>query len=97
MPKRSDIAVGSRVGIETKADQGTGRLTEGVVEAILTGSGEHPHGIKVRLRDGNVGRVKSLGGQPAPGGQFADLASKQVPATEDSGNEFKEFYQRVYA
>ena len=66
VPKRSDIAVGDRVCIETKADRGTGRLTEGTVEAILTGSEEHPHGIKVRLREGGVGRVKSLGGQPAP-------------------------------
>ena len=94
VPKRSNIAVGSRVGIETKADQRTGRLTEGVVEAVLTSSEEHPHGIKVRLQDGSVGRVKSLGGPPAPaGGQFADLASEQIPATEDSRNEFKEFYQ----
>ena len=38
VPKRSDIAVGDKVGVETKADQGTGRLTEGTVEAILTGS-----------------------------------------------------------
>ena len=60
--KRSDMAVGDRVGIETKANQVTGRLTEGTVEAILTGSEEHPHGIKVRLRGGGVGRVKSLDG-----------------------------------
>ena len=65
MPKRSDIAVGSMVGVETKADQGTGRLTEGAVEAILTCSEEHPHGIKVRLLDGSVGRVKSLDCTPA--------------------------------
>ena len=63
------------------------------MEAILTGSEEHSHGIKVRLREGGVGRVKSLGGQPAPVGQFTDLASRQIPDTEDSGNEFKEFYQ----
>lgn len=62
VPKRSDIVVGNKVGIETKADQRTGKLTEGIVEAILTGSEEHPHGIKVRLRGGSVGRVKSLGG-----------------------------------
>ena len=62
VPKRSDIAVGDSVCIETKADQRTGRLTEGIVEAILTGSEEHPHGIKVRLRGGVVGRVKSAGG-----------------------------------
>lgn len=65
MPKRSDIAVGSRVGVETKADRGTGRVTEGAVEAILTGSEEHPHGIKVRLREGGVGRAKSLDCTPA--------------------------------
>ena len=93
VPKRSDIAAGDLVGIETKADQGTGRITEGVVESILTGSAEHPHGIKVRLRGGSVGRVKSLGGPGPAGGQFADLASRQIPATEDPSNEFKEFYQ----
>ena len=94
VPKRSDIAVGDKVGVETKADQGTGRLTEGVVEAVLTSSEDHPHGIKVRLQDGNIGRVKSLAGPPAPAGrQFADLASGQMPAIEDSGNGFKEFYR----
>lgn len=93
VPKRSDISVGVEVGIETKADQGTGRITSGVVEAILTSSEEHPHGIKVRLRDGSVGRVKSLGGSSQPSEKFVNLASKQIPATEDSNNEFKEFYQ----
>ena len=67
-PKRSDISVGAEVGIETKADQGTGRITTGVVEAILTGSEEHPHGIKVRLRDGTVGRVKRLDASVGPAG-----------------------------
>ena len=67
VPKRSDIAAGDEVGIETKADQGTGKITPGVVEAILTSSEEHPHGIKVRLRDGSVGRVKSLGGKSGSG------------------------------
>ena len=62
VPKRSDIAVGDKVGVETKADRGTGRLTEGVVEVVLTSSEDHPHGIKVRLRGGGVGRVKSLDG-----------------------------------
>ena len=93
VPKRSDIAAGDEVGIETKADQGTGRITTGVVEAILTSSEEHPHGIKVRLRDGSVGRVKSLGGSSQPSAKFVNLASKQIPTTEDSNNEFKEFYQ----
>lgn len=93
-PKRSDISVGDSVGIETKADQGTGRITEGIVEAVLTSSEEHPHGIKVRLRGGSVGRVKSLAGlQGSAEAKFADLASKEIPAVEDPCNEFKEFYQ----
>ena len=57
-PTRDRIKRGDRVLIETKEDQGTGRLTEGTVEEILTSSSSHPHGIKVRLRDGQVGRVK---------------------------------------
>lgn len=57
-PTRDRIKRGDRVSIETKEDQGTGRLTEGTVEEILTSSSSHPHGIKVRLRDGQVGRVK---------------------------------------
>lgn len=92
VPKRGDIAVGAKVGIETKADQGTGKITEGVVEVILTSSEEHPHGIKVRLRGGSVGRVKSIGGAPGTGG-FEDLSSKEIPAVEDPRNEFKETYQ----
>jgi uncharacterized repeat protein (TIGR03833 family) len=43
-----------------KQDQRTGKLTEGIVERILTGSATHPHGIKVRLTNGNVGRVKVI-------------------------------------
>jgi len=58
--RRSDIAPGRRVRIVLKADQRTGRLTEGVVRDILTKSPTHPHGIKVRLEDGQVGRVKEI-------------------------------------
>jgi uncharacterized repeat protein (TIGR03833 family) len=57
---RSDIAVGARVKIVLKADQKTGKLTEGVVARLLTKSSFHPHGIKVMLEDGQVGRVKEL-------------------------------------
>ena len=60
--RRADIACGSRVAIVQKQDQRTGRLTEGVVQAILTWSATHPHGIKVRLATGEVGRVKRVGG-----------------------------------
>jgi len=57
---RSDILVGARVQVVQKQDQRTGRLTEGIVEAILTRSAFHPHGIKVRLAGGIVGRVKAV-------------------------------------
>ena len=61
IPPRSEIRKGLPVGVETKADQGTGRLTHGAVAEILTSSETHPHGIKVRLEDGSVGRVKEIG------------------------------------
>ena len=58
--KRSNIKVGQLVNIVLKADQRTGDLTEGVVKNILTKSPNHPHGIKVRLETGEVGRVKEI-------------------------------------
>ncbi len=57
---RADIKVGSRVKVVQKQDQSTGTLTEGVVRDILTKSATHPHGIKVRLEGGIVGRVKEV-------------------------------------
>ena len=60
--RRADIKPGVRVAIVQKQDQRTGRLTEGVVQDILTKSATHPHGIKVRLETGQVGRVKQLSG-----------------------------------
>lgn len=57
---RSDIKVGLRVFIVLKQDQRSGKLTEGVVKDILTKSPTHPHGIKVRLESGAVGRVKKV-------------------------------------
>ncbi len=57
---RSDIKPGSHVRIVQKPDQPTGRLTEGIVKDILTKSATHPHGIKVRLATGEVGRVKDV-------------------------------------
>ncbi|MEA3318771.1 MULTISPECIES: YwbE family protein [unclassified Bacillus (in: firmicutes)] len=58
--KRSDIAIGQSVKIVLKQDQRTGKLTSGIVKDILTKSPNHPHGIKVRLQDGQVGRVKQI-------------------------------------
>ena len=57
---RSNIKIGANVAIVLKQDQGSGLLTEGVVKAILTKSPNHPHGIKVRLESGDVGRVKEI-------------------------------------
>ncbi len=57
---RSDIKPGARVKVVRKEDQGSGRLTDGIVRDILTKSASHPHGIKVRLQSGVVGRVKEI-------------------------------------
>jgi uncharacterized repeat protein (TIGR03833 family) len=57
---RSDIKAGDRVQVVQKQDQRTGKLTEGIVKDILTRSATHPHGIKVRLTNGVVGRVKKV-------------------------------------
>lgn len=58
--KRADIKPGMTVLIVLKQDQRTGKLTKGVVKDILTSSPNHPHGIKVRLESGAVGRVKEI-------------------------------------
>lgn len=60
---RSAIKPGLEVDIVLKQDQRTSKLTRGVVKDILTNSPKHPHGIKVRLADGQVGRVKNIIGQ----------------------------------
>jgi uncharacterized repeat protein (TIGR03833 family) len=58
--QRCQIKPGIRVKIILKQDQRSGKLTEGIVKDILTNSSTHPHGIKVRLTDGKVGRVQSM-------------------------------------
>ncbi|MHA7102516.1 putative repeat protein (TIGR03833 family) [Roseivirga pacifica] len=58
--KRANIKPGIRVNIVLKQDQRSGKLTEGIVKDLLTKSPNHPHGIKVRLADGQVGRVKEI-------------------------------------
>ncbi|NQZ59506.1 MAG: YwbE family protein [Lentisphaeraceae bacterium] len=58
--KRADIHPGLEVAIVLKKDQRSGILTDGIVKDILTNSPNHPHGIKVRLEDGQVGRVKEI-------------------------------------
>lgn len=59
-PPRSALRPGLTVDIVQKQDQATGRLTRGVVSALLTRSPTHPHGIKVRLTSGQVGRVQAV-------------------------------------
>ena len=68
LPARADLRAGLRVRIVLKQDQPTGRLTEGIIQDILTSSPRHPHGIKVRLTNGAVGRVKEI------------VSSSQLPA-----------------
>ena len=58
--KRINIKAGLKVNIVLKEDQRTGKLTSGIVKNILTNSRTHPHGIKVRLQDGQVGRVQEI-------------------------------------
>jgi uncharacterized repeat protein (TIGR03833 family) len=57
---RINIKPGIRVNIILKKDQRTGRLTEGIVKDILTSAPKHTHGIKVRLEDGQIGRVQEI-------------------------------------
>lgn len=57
---RADVNIGAKVRIVLKADQRTGKLTDGVVARLLTKSSFHPHGIKVMLEDGQVGRVQEI-------------------------------------
>lgn len=64
--RRQDIRPGLEVEIVLKQDQATGRRTRGIVREILTPSPSHPHGIKVRLTSGAVGRVKAILGNNEP-------------------------------
>ena len=59
-PSRKEITPGKKVAIVQKQDQRSGKLTEGIVADILTKSPTHPHGIKVRLESGEVGRVQQV-------------------------------------
>jgi uncharacterized repeat protein (TIGR03833 family) len=61
---RKEISPGIEVHIVLKQDQRTGTVTRGIVKDILTNSPTHPHGIKVRLADGQVGRVKEILARP---------------------------------
>ena len=58
--KRSDVKPGIQVNVILKQDQRSGKKTQGAVKDLLTNSATHPHGIKVRLQDGQVGRVQNI-------------------------------------
>ncbi|HZS72936.1 MAG TPA: YwbE family protein [Candidatus Nitrosotalea sp.] len=60
VPSRDKIKIGSNVYIVQKQDQRTGKLTDGIVKRILTSSSFHPHGIKVELQSGKIGRVQKM-------------------------------------
>lgn len=60
VPTRKEIQIGARVKIVMKHHQRSGELTEGIVQSLLTKSPTHPHGIKVRLESGEVGRVQEI-------------------------------------
>jgi len=60
VPSRDKIAIGTAVQIVQKQDQRTGKLTDGKVRRILTSSNLHPHGIKVELDSGKIGRVQNI-------------------------------------
>ncbi len=64
---RKAIRPGLRVAVVRKEDQRTGKRTLGTVKDILTASASHPHGIKVRLADGQIGRVQEILSEPTPG------------------------------
>ena len=96
VPDRNQIKIGSRVWIEIKQNQGTGKLTEGTVKEILTHAESHPHGIKVNLEDDRTGRVKKIDSVmkfSPTGSEFVDLYKIEIPRTEDKENEFKETFQ----
>ncbi|SMH70229.1 conserved protein of unknown function [Candidatus Nitrosotalea okcheonensis] len=60
IPTRDKIRIGISVSIVQKQDQHTGKLTDGIVKRILTSSSSHPHGIKVELQSGKIGRVQKI-------------------------------------
>jgi uncharacterized repeat protein (TIGR03833 family) len=77
--RRFDISPGTSVAIVLKCDQGSGRLTNGIVQSILTNSENHPRGIKVRLTSGQVGRVQHIGATSA-----THAAASDFDAPEDT-------------
>ena len=76
---RGNITKGAEVLVVLKRDQRTGKLTRGVVKDILTRSENHPHGIKVRLTDGKIGRVQEIVALKTVGAETGKTAEKKPP------------------
>jgi uncharacterized repeat protein (TIGR03833 family) len=97
LPNRTQIKKGMKVLVELKQDQGTGKLTEGIVREFLSSGNSHPYGILVELESGQIGRVKKLvdstNSTSIKSNNFEELDKKEIPKGEDKFNEFKEFYQ----
>lgn len=85
--KRSHIKAGQLVQIVLKQDQASGKLTEGIVKQILTNSQNHPRGIKVRLEDGQVGRVQHISEQPEVE-EPLDIMALKASFIEEEEDEF---------
>lgn len=95
--KRSDIRPGLKVQIVLKQDQRSGKLTSGVVQEILTPSANHPHGIKVRLSDGQVGRVKQvLLGLLLPGLLLLGLAGLTANSATSAPRQYTDLRQVTF-
>jgi uncharacterized repeat protein (TIGR03833 family) len=87
--KREDVKIGTKVRIVEKRNQNTEILTEGVVKQVLTSSALHPHGIKVLLENGSVGRVKEIiENKNKPNQEIVNNLIK-LPLNEDQNTEFK--------
>jgi uncharacterized repeat protein (TIGR03833 family) len=78
--RRDDVVPGKHVSIVLKQDQRSGRLTNGIVQDVLTNSQDHHQGIKVRLTSGDVGRVKHIGAQAAVGNVAAGATNDDFDA-----------------
>ncbi len=86
VPQRREIQPGVRVQVIEKQNQKTGKLTEGIVARLLTGSPTHPHGIKVMLTNGLVGRVQAIV-QPASGQSTQN--TQKPDSTQDKSSPLK--------
>lgn len=80
LPRRRDISPGQRVRIIEKQNQSTGAVSTGIVARILTRSPSHPHGIKVQLEDGRVGRVQAVEGADRNEVTSEPECSKEAPS-----------------